>query len=236
MADKYLEDTYYLVQPHRNGNRMGGGVGGGCGTVNSKTCTRTHATTFRNAVTHASTHTDSRAHLYTDEFVHAQGTFYFRHGASPPNSPQYPAPARSFVLQISYTDGQPGLNYAHFCRYDVKSFVFRDRKECVRRLGEERNKNNGELLSNLAESLNNAGIDNIVGLIECNKYSRSEIKFWKINHIKSSSNEFGQFKILCVLFCISSISNLKQYAINIEARATLKQSSHSLWFSFQFQS
>ena len=86
----------------------------------------------------------------------------------------------------------------------------------------------GELLSNLAKCLDNAGIDNIVGLIECNKYSTSEIKFWKINHIKSSSNEFGQFKILCVLFCISSISNLKQYAINIEARATLKQSSHSL--------
>lgn len=217
---------------------MGGGVGGGCGTVNSKTCTRTHATTFRNAVTHASTHTDSRAHLYTDEFVHAQGTFYFRHGASPPNSPQYPAPARSFVLQISYTDGQPGLNYAHFCRYERPMSrvscleIERNAWDVLGRRGIIR----GELLSNLAESLDNAGIDNIVGLIECNKYSTSEIKFWKINHIKSSSNEFGQFKILCVLFCISSISNLKQYAINIEARATLKQSSHSLWFSFQFQS
>lgn len=102
MADKYLEDTSAIWCSRIAMETGWGGEGEGRRRLRHRELenlyTRTHATTLRNAVTHASTHTDSRAHLYTDEFVHAQGTFYFRHGASPPNSPQYPAPARSFVL------------------------------------------------------------------------------------------------------------------------------------------
>lgn len=152
MADKYLEDTYYLVQPHRNGNRRGRRRLRHRELENLYTYTRNHFPQCCNTRIHT--------HRFTCTPIHRWIRPCTGHVLL---SPRRISTELSAVSGPSTLICSPDKLYRWSTRFklctflsvretDVKSFVFRDRKECVRRLGEERNKNNGELLSNLAES------------------------------------------------------------------------------------